>query len=587
MKKFVKICILLVMALALTACQYENWGENSGPTVDIVERSDLLDIVNIDYVFDSKDMSMLADHGITASMGDFRLTGDYAGTFNLTLKNTDGSRTTLPVNCLLAYDKNTVNGKDAFSNVQLYWGRLKIFGDDIVITNMNIARVLSLDNAFMTKTAMDLSFLDEIGGYALNVAPVADGYVYSYYSNTDCGIAIYSDDGRMSRKITLADEGVTNSFATVKNIFNIETTPLIYTSGNGMIYLAGAEYSVGGKNAYLYDMTNDISYGRSRIFMNQDLVSDGIRYALQYFYNEATGDMIFTAAKSDSEKITDFMIFDEDPRIPSFAHYIDQSLKLDENGNLRFDCAGAGLSLTVDFEQGVVTKQFNITEDLLGEKLYTSQDKKYSLYEFAHFNYPNMSTANIALKEENTGEIKYIGLMDILSGEVSTPDTGFFSNGEVYLLTGSDFKIFDRDMENTRPVFRISDNFELGYNAVREGTDRYLCAVRRNADKSFYVVYYDYNWMDNDRYTEGNVMSELKATYQIALLDKDGNMISTHDTGVNVRCGSMPVNMYLSGSTLKCAVMYMDTDHALIKFDFNTNSKKIKLTQEFTQPEQW
>ena len=61
-------------------------------------------------------------------------------------------------------------------------------------------------------------------------------------------------------------------------------------------------------------------------------------------------------------------------------------------------------------------------------------------------------------------------------------------------------------------------------------------------------------------------------------------MLSTYDTGVNVQCGTSPVNMYLRNGRLYLSVMYKDTDQAYVKFNFDTAKHTLEITQPYTEP---
>ena len=92
MKKLKYIVAALVLAFSFTACNLEMPPEdNSLPMVDIVQRSELLDMVNIDYVLDDATKQMLADKDVSVSMANFELTADYMAQFVLTFDTSTGS----------------------------------------------------------------------------------------------------------------------------------------------------------------------------------------------------------------------------------------------------------------------------------------------------------------------------------------------------------------------------------------------------------------------------------------------------------------------------------------------------------------
>ena len=67
MKKFIYILSVFIMAFSLAACAPDGMPpeDDSLPAIDIVERSELLDMVTVDHLFSDKDKQLLADMGIT------------------------------------------------------------------------------------------------------------------------------------------------------------------------------------------------------------------------------------------------------------------------------------------------------------------------------------------------------------------------------------------------------------------------------------------------------------------------------------------------------------------------------------------
>ena len=62
MKNFKYIVAALLLCLSFTACTSDTVPPDASmPVVDIVQRSELLDMVNIDYVLDGATKKMLAD----------------------------------------------------------------------------------------------------------------------------------------------------------------------------------------------------------------------------------------------------------------------------------------------------------------------------------------------------------------------------------------------------------------------------------------------------------------------------------------------------------------------------------------------
>ena len=85
MKKFIYIMSAFILAFSFAACVPDGMPpeDDSLPAIDIVERSELLDMVTVDHLFSEKDKQLMADMGITVSMSRFELDSDSTAGFLL------------------------------------------------------------------------------------------------------------------------------------------------------------------------------------------------------------------------------------------------------------------------------------------------------------------------------------------------------------------------------------------------------------------------------------------------------------------------------------------------------------------------
>ncbi len=145
---------------------------------------------------------------------------------------------------------------------------------------------------------------------------------------------------------------------------------------------------------------------------------------------------------------------------------------------------------------------------------------------------------DLYLKDNETGQEKYLDTMSFFYGG----DEGFFSNGDVYVLEYDDFLVYDTDMDNKEPIFRLSEHNE--FSRYYEPPHRQLRAVRRDpVDFTYLAVYCD------------------KETYKVAYYDKDGILQREYDTGqqrIDVGHQTMSVDIWLEndGYTLNMIVYY-------------------------------
>ena len=131
----------------------------------------------------------------------------------------------------------------------------------------------------------------------------------------------------------------------------------------------------------------------------------------------------------------------------------------------------------------------------------------------------------------STGETN---LLDIFS--YNSSDVGFFKNGDIYVMDDYGMNVYNPqiNMTDKTPVFTTNTNFPCGKNIYDDGTERHLFAIRRDPDKMDYIVIYG-EYIEKENY-EDNYVSDLQMvhTYKVGLLDKEGNLTKSWDTGVNI-----------------------------------------------------
>ena len=134
---------------------------------------------------------------------------------------------------------------------------------------------------------------------------------------------------------------------------------------------------------------------------------------------------------------------------------------------------------------------------------------------------------------------------------------GFLPDGNIYVFTCEDYKVFDTDMDNPVPVYSLSDIYHTGEN--RDNGVFYRCLVNFRRDLytgDILFVYFDLPYADEDGYylNSENDKWQLDATYRVALLDTDGYIAYNYNTGV-------PVLTF--GKKVDTAVISMPTGNTL------------------------
>ena len=199
MKKLKYIVAVLVLAFSFTACNLELPPEdNSLPMVDIVQRSELLDMVTIDYVLDDATQQMLANKGVAVSISGFELTADYMAQFVLTFDTSNGSYK-YKANTAIDY---TANDDGSFDNVRLYWGSVKYVDGGLLITSLYDYAFLPLDKKVENFTPHHITFIKDNGGYIVHSAAGFGRYAFIYRTAQEEGIVVLDESGKMLSHFT-------------------------------------------------------------------------------------------------------------------------------------------------------------------------------------------------------------------------------------------------------------------------------------------------------------------------------------------------------------------------------------------------
>lgn len=150
----------------------------------------------------------------------------------------------------------------------------------------------------------------------------------------------------------------------------------------------------------------------------------------------------------------------------------------------------------------------------------------------------------IALLDTYTGKTKFVcENRSQLMGPWSK--TGFLSDSKIYHY-GEDYRIYSTDMYTTDYEFRLSDKFPLGHYKDESGDTiiHYAFDFARLDNGNYVVIYCHFP------YNEGNA-TDYK--YLISILDNNGNVLKTYDTGV-----------YLPNEWLMRCEIYLEIDNSLM-----------------------
>lgn len=201
-----------------------------------------------------------------------------------------------------------------------------------------------------------------------------------------------------------------------------------------------------------------------------------------------------------------------------------QTLTLLQREGLRFILINSllGKSMELDFEEGKYSLIYNYTDKNLIEHTETSADGKYSLWQAGVQGGGEAYFYEVALKNNETGEIRRIEANGTNQGTFSYE--GFLKNGDFYVFNSKKLRIYNP--ETAEPVFDIEKNFSL--------KNRMLCTFRRNPeDMSFIIVYLDY--IEGGEYDEESWPRVAPYEIKIGYFDKDGRLLKFFGSGIKAR----------------------------------------------------
>lgn len=222
-----------------------------------------------------------------------------------------------------------------------------------------------------------------------------------------------------------------------------------------------------------------------------------------------------------------------------------------KNGDVvTIDCKNIGEKFEINFISGNCNHIFCPTEESLETELKTSSNKKYTLWQLNSVGRGDVVSYRLALKNNETGEIRTIEEAGVLGGMYGGyGGAGFFKNNEIYVYSTLQMKVFDP--ETLKVTFDLNKKFPLSYSD--EGEKTLLFSFHRDPNDFSYTVVYS-KYTTGERYNSHDSGAfEADYTYQIGFLDKEGNILESFDTEVGVlsdHFGFADVSMRFSDDTI-------------------------------------
>ena len=201
----------------------------------------------------------------------------------------------------------------------------------------------------------------------------------------------------------------------------------------------------------------------------------------------------------------------------------------------------------MNFEKQTAEAWFSdIKEEYLEFTEKVSSNGKYSLYEGAFHGGGDIAFSSVFLKDNSTNEFRYFRECGGMYGGYSF--IGFLKNSDIYFMTYQSLKIYNPD--TLAVIFDLGEKFPLGYDE-RIDTCRLLYTFRRDPVNMDFIVIYSESVYDTMDWGYSN--REANFTYRVGILDKDGTLLESYDTGKPVRStvfGIDGVDLSLKGNIL-------------------------------------
>lgn len=502
-------------------------------------RSDYISSLSAEDMLSRERLAVLSRAGVRVKGVQAEENGDGTLIVTVQLENAKGRVIDLSLTAMLNFSAYG----DGFHGEEVYWGSLNAADNEIILTSLNDIYIIDINKMSVKNTGFEISGINGGNYYLGDTVKKGDEYI------TCC----YDELTDKNKLITFASDGSLKQVAeTTYNFFGRKCTgpdyapyPLYLDSKTELFFMDKEENFLAEKDksggVYVCNLqTGEFFYYREIL----DVTTAAGRVVLRGRESvREQKDLGKTAALYDENGvITDSFETDITPH-----HCFGESYYL-ERSNLSLETAQPednvfvvfnpyfAQQITLNFNTKTARAEYIYDERWLCEETSLSPDGKYAIVTGSYNGAGDVYFRDNALLEKETGKMKHIGQT---GGMYGGRETGFLKNGDVYCYGFVAFDIYDCNMDNPNPVWRLGDFIPLGKTEAGEGNFvRYLMAARRDpGNKSVTAVYFDLPETDNssDLYADYEKDTvRLKATYRILRISQSGVIEYDCDTGCNV-----------------------------------------------------
>ena len=236
-----------------------------------------------------------------------------------------------------------------------------------------------------------------------------------------------------------------------------------------------------------------------------------------------------------------------------------------------------GQELVIDFKNHTSEATYTLSEEQVRTEIAKSRDGKYILYGSSRTGGGDVAYTSVVLYDKQNDIYMFIDEVGGMYG--GNESVGFFTNGDVYVFSRDDFKVYTADSTVSQPVFKVSDNFPLGGDIDDNGTARYLLDARRDPEDGTYIVLYT-EIEPYENYSEIHMEDNenvLKSTYKVGLLDAEGYLVTSYDTTEHVLwSGFYETEMRLQSNRYLIVNVLYKGNSSVLQFRIDINTGEFK-----------
>lgn len=303
----------------------------------------------------------------------------------------------------------------------------------------------------------------------------------------------------------------------------------VYVKEPQITVFDGRSYTCTGYNTYADDETGDCYYFYDIFASADEKSTEPSAAVIKIIVNYSKKPTRYIAVIRQNGEIKEwFEIKDLEIRnLPESDEIAPPEISFDESAKILTVKTGEHptYNVLVNFEKQTAEAWFSdIKEEYLEFTEKVSPNGKYSLYEGAYYGGGDIAFSSVFLKDNSTNEFRYFRECGGMYGGFYY--FGFLKNSELYYMDSYSLKIYDPS--TLAVTFDLGEKFPLGYDESGENL-RLLYTFRRDPQNMDFIVIYSESPADTMEW--GMNGEGANFNYRVGILDKDGTLLESYDTG--------------------------------------------------------